>query len=366
MCYMKKSNETQLQKHVYTDGENFSYDLIDIARKQKELTFDERYLLPGFNPYPLSCTPFKEIRWVTWQEACKYPYMLEEQPEFNGTFSRFIELLRDALKESIRSMWDPGERHLVFHSSGYDSRCLSLALAELRDEGFELGEIHFRCHQPECPEFVDIMQREGWREDQYSCYRGPEEDCYNVGTTESVNGWAGYHQQMNWWSDLGDDWVNVNGWGGEIFKYVAMGGSPKIACTTLNTNRIDGYRAWEGAWNTRFVDMLEPHMGYEYLKVAIKVRREWCKLLAPDVDKIRPNLAAAFNYYLPAPRGTHSYIFNISAARREEMKKLYRESKFYERYQMKIKPFKNYCCWDSRLWSFAVTIYEKLWSCVKE
>jgi len=282
------------------------------------------------------------------------------------------------MKNSIRSMWNPKDKHLVSHSSGYDSRIISLALAELRDEGMEIGEIHFRCHQPECKAFFRIMEIEGWDKDQYSCFPGGGENYYNIGVHDvPVNGFVSYFQQMNWWSDIiprkeEKDWVIVNGWGGGFFKYLAYNEKTRVHLSTpdrdsmiigemMNQSAWGRYMCWESQWITRFKDMLQPFRGYEYLKVALTIDTSWCKALCPLTDNIRVQLSKAFTYNVDeVKRGDHDYILTIGDKRKAQMMEQYYSSKFYIKHKIEIDPFTNIYGWGARVWGFAVTVYQKI------
>ena len=51
----------------------------------------------------------------------------------------------------IERDWDPDKFHLLFHSSGYDSRIFSSILMKLREKHGEgwIGKILFLCWEPE-------------------------------------------------------------------------------------------------------------------------------------------------------------------------------------------------------------------------
>jgi hypothetical protein len=76
------------------------------------------------------------------------------------------------LADSIEKGWNSSKFHIMFHSSGYDSRILSGILSELSKKNGEswLGKILFICHQPEGQLFEKIMEFEGWKPTQYIVY----------------------------------------------------------------------------------------------------------------------------------------------------------------------------------------------------
>lgn len=68
--------------------------------------------------------------------------------------------------------WDSDDFHLMFHSSGYDSRIISQVLARMRDKFGEgwLGDVLFLCWGFEGALFKKIMEFQGWKEDNYHVY----------------------------------------------------------------------------------------------------------------------------------------------------------------------------------------------------
>lgn len=77
-----------------------------------------------------------------------------------------IDDLLDAIKSCIITHWDPGQFHIVMHSSGYDSRLLSALLLQL---GLTTNLL-FVCTKVEGPAFKRIMEFEGWPESSYMVY----------------------------------------------------------------------------------------------------------------------------------------------------------------------------------------------------
>jgi len=363
---IKDSWKTTFQRHIYTYKDLWSYDLIDIA--PKEPTFDERFLDKGFKPTGRT-TPFKEISRAMPHETCRNPDLLEKQIPMDVSFGEFVELLKKAFRQSVLNFWKPKEKYAIFHSAGFDSRIISATLAELRDEGIEMN-VHFRCHQPECPGFSEIMKREGWDESQYSCYPGSKEDYYNIGVPDiSVNGFTNYNQQMNFWSDIiprseEKNWNLIIGLNGEMFKYICKYKPAFTYCDNYGLNMLidmtPGRGEWEGQWTTRFKDMIMPFAGYEYLKIATRVNPVWC-IMNKQTDNIRFELSKLFPYNISEiPHGEHDYSWNISEGRKKEMMDMYHDSKFYKKYKKDIYPFTNLYQWDAKMWGFGVTVYENI------
>jgi len=85
-----------------------------------------------------------------------------------------IPLLFDLVVQSIAETWKPDAFHLVFHSSGWDSRIISAAIKVLvAENGPEwLGEgLLFLSNRWEADQFIAIMQAMGWEGSQYAAYR---------------------------------------------------------------------------------------------------------------------------------------------------------------------------------------------------
>ena len=366
------SAKDSFERYVYVSGESFSYDIISIAKKLDKLTFDERFLDKKFTMCG-RITPFKEIDWITPQQECPYPELLEAQIPTTASFDDFLISLKEGLRKSILNLWNPADKHLMLHSAGFDSRIISGMLAELRDEGMNLGEIHFRCHQPECEGFFEIMKREKWKEDQYSCYCGSVRDYYNIGVSDiSVNGFVNYNQQMNFWWDIvpraeEKDWNLIIGLGGEMFKYIGGFKKPNfVYCDNFGLNMLidmtPGYGEWEGQWATRFKNLIMPFAGYEYLEVASKVHTEWCTR-NKETDDVRFSLSKLFDYNITEiPWGSHDYKWDISRSRKAEMMNLYHTGEFFKKYKKRINPFSDLYGWDAKMWGFGVTVYDEIYS----
>lgn len=77
-------------------------------------------------------------------------------------------LLYEAMYKYISENWDSKKIHLMSHSSGYDSRTVSIILKNLRDERGEdwLGQMYFVCWEPEIADFEPIMYYQGWKPEQ--------------------------------------------------------------------------------------------------------------------------------------------------------------------------------------------------------
>jgi hypothetical protein len=91
----------------------------------------------------------------------------------------YIEELRMQVVYTIQSAWKEDAFHLVFHSSGYDSRIISSAIKHLlMKHGSEwLGKgLLFLSNRWEADGFRKIMAAQGWDKSQYLVYDEGRDD----------------------------------------------------------------------------------------------------------------------------------------------------------------------------------------------
>ncbi|MBN2463127.1 MAG: hypothetical protein JXB43_05955 [Dehalococcoidia bacterium] len=92
----------------------------------------------------------------------------------------------------IEKAWDVDKFHIMFHSSGYDSRIISGILSKLRRKNGDswIGNILFLCIQPEGQLFKEIMQLEEWKPSQYIVFHEdiPAVD-YRAGLVDFTSCW---------------------------------------------------------------------------------------------------------------------------------------------------------------------------------
>ena len=139
-----------------------------MRKATKSGEFDMRFLRNGFMPDRFT-TPFTDVSFLEPDKIVPFEYsdILISQV-IASDYSDFLNELRTSIKDVIRKNYKPDEKYIFSHSSGYDSRILSGAMAQLRDEGFsDFKNIHFRCHS-ERAGFFKIMEIEGWPKEQYS------------------------------------------------------------------------------------------------------------------------------------------------------------------------------------------------------
>jgi hypothetical protein len=235
-------------------------------------------------------------------------------------------------------------------------------------------DIHFRCHQPEEPMFMEIMKREGWDRSMYSMYPGQKENYYNIGNKEdALNGWQNYNQTMNFWSDIvknESQYTLITGVDGEMFKHIALNYSKHYAKRSENRmldvflHNIFGDGLWDGIYMKKFSDVLTPYFGYFYLEKALTVRPEWCKWLG-NTDTIRYEMAKQCNYHLAdIPYGVHDYSWNLTDNFFKKIREDFANSLFfktYGKYMIKKPDFVKQYGWDACVWGW-MTAYDKIHS----
>ena len=107
------------------------------------------------------------------------PEVMELIPPIERTVTNPVPLLFDMIMGKIESEWRADAFHIVFHSSGHDSRIISAAIKQLlHKNGSEwLGNgLLFLSNRWEANEFNQIMQAQGWDESQYTAYTDGADD----------------------------------------------------------------------------------------------------------------------------------------------------------------------------------------------
>ena len=366
------SFDTHFYRCIFTDGEQYDIDFLELCRKQEKLTFNTLYLNPEYRTLTQE-TPFKEIRLAFPGEYYPNHPILEPKTPFDGSYQEYIIALKDGLKRYLIRM-DDNQKYLMFHSSGMDSRFISGTMAELRRDGKkDFANVHFRCHQPENEAFLYIMKLEGWPESQFSVCPGKEKDYYDIGRDDvCVHGWCSYSNQMNFWSDMGinpKDYIAITGEGGELFKYMTKYKHPPYKfCNNYHLNMLidhnPGKGEWDNQWALYFKDLSMPLWSFDYMAVSNRVHTEWVgEYQIAGWDRIRTDLVKSvgldgIQYKEP------DYHWGVSPERGMIMNDLFYGGKFYMTYKKQIPENINFaqnpCGWESQLWAFAVTIYDKL------
>lgn len=385
---MNARNEIYLHC-VYTNNKGqTSFSLSDLARRMYlengALAINSAFFNLSFKKDNWYDTIFPEIEIVKDMRdklPKKHKALTSVRPDEGIDFSPLVQDMKKALKAYFVKNWDSKARKLCFHSAGFDSRIISGILTELRDEKGEdwIGDIHFRCHQPEEIPFMEIMKLQGWREDQYSVWENTPEDHYNIGrTTQILNGFSPVTHQMDFSSDiLSDDekknTILILGFnGGEFWNYYAVG-NPRVKhvnyCINPNINRWMGYFAEEGEWVSMYAyeykDILAPFLSCDYLKLASLMPDKYVLSVNPTLDSVRRAILETMSVNtVDIEYGFHKYTWGISEVTKEKMADWYVNSKFYKAYGIKVSMDNiatNIAGHDGKLWAFSL-MYEKIFA----
>ncbi len=309
------------------------------------LTFDVRYLVAGFAPSRTDSPAVgveRTIPLFATDDLAEYANRTDI--EFQGTLAEYAQVAKTRLKDHIRAHWDATRPTLVSHSSGYDSRILSSCLAELRDEGFDLGELHFRCREPEGAAFVEIMEREGWAPDQYSVFDAPADDPFDVGVWDrpGVSAWLPVTSQINHWRDIVpyDEEKNWNlfggSGGGEAVEYPSQPKPPIVPwqfCANPAVQRwfsyfLDG-TDFVADVEERFAKVMFPYFGEGHIRTIAELPDRFLGFHESGCDNIRAAILETFSdSTLDIPRMPRTYAWAISERRWAEMRDRYARSVF--------------------------------------
>lgn len=141
-----------------------------------KLTVNPSYTVRAFHPRHDGPTLFREVRRVSWRSRIQSELQgLMSAPAGgkNESEEALAHRVFNALAYVVYNTWAPDKYHVVLHSSGYDSRLLSLVLQKLHKRfGDEwLGKIHFVCQEWEWPVFEQTMKHEGWPASAWTVYK---------------------------------------------------------------------------------------------------------------------------------------------------------------------------------------------------
>jgi len=359
----------EISQKVYSEIKNITVDTDYIEQVKQGKREDWRN------------TIFKEIKITEIKEKVpeKYQRIFDNTKTDLMSVKKHAVAIKKALKEYIVNNWDSEKPKIMFHSGGYDTRIISHILVELREEKGEkwIGNIHFRCHQPEEKEFLEIMQLQGWKPEQYSVWEHAPEDHYLIGNPKDiVNGFCPLSHQMNFWSDIipkdkEKDYILIGGSnGGEFFNYFAKDVKPYKEfnyCKNMAINRWLNYFEEEGEWMSenisRFGGVILPYVSYEFLKAASVVPDSMIKMETEYCENIRYEILKTFKLdALQVIYGDHNYTWNLSEKTLEDIYNFYNNSKFYNDFKVDIlaSNIDEYInCFDSRLAAFSM-LYEQI------
>ena len=366
---------------IYSNGKFTSYDFVAVCVDANKLTINKNYFKPNYVP-KRDESIFHEVRMLSPSEKInpEYKHVLEPIPTFKGSIKEFAARLKAALRKYVVTVWDNSKPHLFLHSSGYDSRIISGILMELRDEYGEgwIGDVHFRCHQPEGPGFLEIMKREKWHPSQYSIWKGPPTDHYDLGNPAvNIGAFADYTIGMNYWRDIvppseEPNHVAITGIGGGEFSNYPIKRQPTKNMRWCNNQPFNQHLNFFprggfaiGRWHKIFNGVLMPYFSYSFLEEILKMPPRFLKLVPKSTDMVRHHILKTFEPDLINIRYIgHKYNFKFSAVREAEMWRHWRNSRLYKEHEhilsiKKVNPLKRNNKFSACMYGFA-TVYEEI------
>ena len=273
-----------------------------------KLTLDPSYVFPTFDPGTWK-TLFQEVDVVSPMAALTVGEEAilaggDRNHHWLGGKDAMLHALADAVRKFMAFNLDNGKFHLLFHSSGYDSRIVSGTLVELRNVLGDcvLGDWLIVCAGPESNEFVKIMEYEGWNENQYIAL--PDLAPAYEYIVDFDNAWKWVNGPYNYGYNLNyavvdrlqhmglvpeDDsdiqiWTGRNDIAYEIWEGVDW---------SLKQDYVHNYSAVTSVVHYKAGDLVLPIMGYELMKIlsASKLRVGWATLRQDLMHLIDPGLS---------------------------------------------------------------------------
>lgn len=309
------------------------------------LTLRPEYLTAGFAPSRTDSPLVGVERTIPhFASPALAEYVDRTDVAFQGSLAEYAEVAKARLKEHLRVHWDASRPTLVSHSSGYDSRILSSCLMELCEEDFQLGEVHFRCREPEGDAFLRVMAAQGWAPTQYSVFQPPAEDPFDVGAWDrpGVSAWLPVTSQINYWRDIvpyeeEKHWNLVGGsGGGEAVEYPAQP-KPSIVpwqfCANAAVQRwfsyfLDG-TDFAADVEARFAQVDFPYFGEGHVRTIAELPDRFLGFHESGCDNVRAAILLTFkDSSLDIPRMPRTYAWAISERRWGEMRDRYARSAF--------------------------------------
>lgn len=128
----------------------------------------------------------------------------------------FAEGYMDRLVYAMEDTWKPDKIHLVATSSGFDSRCITMAILRLVEmHGPDwLGKVIFFEAAGEHEPFIQLMEKQGWNKDQYLvCYGGKSTEYHDFSfdfsrAWQRLNGFISYPVNV-WYTPI--EWMQEQG-----------------------------------------------------------------------------------------------------------------------------------------------------------
>jgi len=355
------NNILEQWRHKKSWGLTFPFCPIYVSKKTGEKDIFLTNLLSKEDRLTLSLrdSGFNEIGvdWLSGEIPSEYQYLTQPQARIEGIAPEHLaSLLLQRIYQYFISVWDSSKFHIVLTGGGLDSRILCYVLTLLREKLGPnwIGDIHFRCCEPESPIFRKLMERQQWPEGCYSVYKEGRimekdyfEDLYNF--EDNVN--AFHLSHLNFYHDL-EKYLNLkfsdvqvvsgNG-GGEIFDYPS-----RMSQIDPNNPFANLKKYFEvGRFNflydyIKWGDILLPYLSYSYLDLAFRtpkklmdqsIKVDGVSGLDFNIKKVstglmRIEMLKLLGDDLPYYQG-HFYNTKISESKRAYVKDAWLKSRFY-------------------------------------
>ncbi len=209
----------------------WSTSLIEAAKHARSLTLRKDFSYDRWRQELV--TPFHEVEVVPHfvQDRVFRNRFDKVEGERHINFDTFCAGYMLYLKQAIVSIWKPYKVHVFATSSGFDSRCITMAIKQLAEQyGSDwLGRVLFYEANGESEQFKQLMEAEGWSKDQYlSCYdcsvRPTEYHAYSFDFSKAyyrLNGFISYPVN-GWYTPI--EWLQEQG---------IIPGDDQIQCFTM-------------------------------------------------------------------------------------------------------------------------------------
>lgn len=214
---MLKDNKMFTQHdRVYKSSKGSSIQFHEIVPDEITVRRDSSYIFRGRNSNGITGpheTVFHEVNKAVVTEvwAPEVKSLLAQPIERKQvSTAKFAQIIFDALLKVIEDSWIPERFHVILHSSGYDSRLISLAIKRLyKKQGKDwLGKILFMEINQESKQFLEIMRIEGWDRSQYIIYPGHERSFEFSNAWKRLNGDSCFPVNF-WWEPI--EWLQECG-----------------------------------------------------------------------------------------------------------------------------------------------------------
>lgn len=185
---------------------------------------------------------------------------------------------------------------------------------------------------------------------------------YSIGgKTPCVDGFHPYMSQMRFWGHL------------DAKDFILLSGASGFAALQTFNEWLHGkdFFMEQGTAEHRmartFKDVCFPYLHPEILNLFMSLPSELKNITDSRInrDKLRTDLCAILGALDGIPMPRSHYNLNITQQMQEQILGLYQQSVFYRDFKVELDRqniFRNVNGFDSCLWSFAVTVYDQLFT----